>query len=293
MTKSMSELSDIYFTSIIKKTIFLQPEEIKGDINDNILKIVKKEYEGKCIEEGYVKPDSCQVTRRSLLKLVPNILSGAMYSDVRIKADICLPVKGNVFSCKIEKINKMGLMAEEGPLSIVIPRSFHKDKDVFKDMELGDTIQVEVIASRFDINWEHVDVIAQLYDPNKPKKAKVKEMKIIETENPTDILEELSDNEEDVLQEEGDELDDDEDNVLDDDNTLDDETVVDEDDEEEDEEILLDEDDLDEEGNMMGGSEYVEDEEESEEDEDSDELSEVESDLEAEEEEEGGDFEDY
>ena len=251
----MTELNKIYFTTIIKKTIILEPKFQPGNINDNILKKIKDEFEGKCIEEGYVKENSCQITKRSLLKLVPNVLNGCMYADVRIKADICLPVKGNIIECKVEKINKMGLISTEGPLSIVVPRSFHKDKDVFKDIEIGSTIMIEVIGARFEINWDHIDVISKLYNPDKQKKKKI-EMKIIETDDNTDLLEEMSDNEEIILDE------DDDDTIILDDETVDDDAeILDENSVEEEE--IYDEEDLDEEGNMVGGvqTEYSDEDE--------------------------------
>ena len=268
----MTDLHKIYFTTIIKKTIVLEPNYHSGNINDNILKKIKDEFEAKCIEEGYVKEDSCKITKRSLLKLVPNVLNGYMYTDVRIKADICLPIKGNIIDCKVEKINKMGLISTEGPLSIVVPRSFHKDKDAFKDIEIGSAIVIEVIGARFDINWDHIDVISKLYNPNQQKKKKI-DMKIIETGDNTDLLEEMSDNEDTLYEENGDE---EEDDILDDVEVLDEGTIDEEEEEEEeeeeddeeifaDEEEIFDEDNLDEEGNMVGGdhSKYSDEEDES------------------------------
>ena len=289
----MTDLSNIYFTTIVKKTVHLKPNKQRGDINDQILKYIQEEYEGICIEEGYVKPNSSKISKRTVLKLVPNILSGDMYCDVRIKAEICRPVKGNIIECSIDKINKMGLMAIEGPLNIAVPRSFHKDKDVFKDMEIGSKIKVEVIGSRFEINWDHIDVICSLYDPNKKQKKKL-EMKIIESTDNTDLLEDMSDNENDVLEDDDnvideddnviDEDDDDDDTIIDDDDTIIDDddgdgTIDDEGHAEEDvvEDVLLDEENLDEEGNMVGGDEdHTYDEEDDDDDED-DEVDEVES----------------
>jgi DNA-directed RNA polymerase subunit E'/Rpb7 len=289
----MAELNNIYFTTIIKKSIILDATQQSGDINDNILKIVKKEYEGKCIVEGYVKPDSCIVTKRSLLKLVPNILSGTMYTDLRIKADICLPVKGNVLNCTVDKINKMGLLAKEGPLIIAVPRSFHKDKDVFKDIQVGSKIKIEIIDSRFEINWDHIDVIAQLYDPTKHKKKK-SDIKIIQSdENSVDLL---AENEPETVEvpEEGegdgadeigaDEIEDEEieeiedldEDLAEDDDILEDDVDDDQDqDQDPDPDQLLDEEQIDDEGNMLGGGQVAG--EDNDEDEDEDEES---SDLE-------------
>src|SRR3990172_7475833 len=102
--------TNIYFVSVIKKSIVIEPKKQTTQLHETIHNLVKQEYEGKCIEEGYVKPGSTHITKRSLLKTVPNNFGAYMYVDVRIKAEICRPVKGNVIECTVEKINKMSLM---------------------------------------------------------------------------------------------------------------------------------------------------------------------------------------
>jgi len=244
---------NIYFTSIIKKSIIIEPKKQNTQLHDTIHQLVKQEFEGKCIEEGFVKLGSTHITKRSLLKTVPNNFGANMYVDVRIKADICRPVKGNVIECTVEKINKMGLMAIAGPLSIVVPRNFHSNKDAFKDIDIKSVIQIEVIGARYEINWDHIDVIAKLYDNQKQKKKKMSTtdtIKIIETDEPdVDVLETLSDGGE---EEEVDEVvDDDVDEIIDEEQVG---GGDEEEGEEEDEkEIILDEEVVDEEGNMLGG----------------------------------------
>jgi DNA-directed RNA polymerase subunit E'/Rpb7 len=249
---------NIYFTSIIKKSIIIEPKKQNTQLHDTIHQLVKQEFEGKCIEEGFVKPGSTHITKRSLLKTVPNNFGANMYVDVRIKADICRPVKGNVIECTVEKINKMGLMAIAGPLSIVVPRNFHSNKDAFKDIDIKSVIQIEVIGARYEINWDHIDVIAKLYDNQKHKKKKMSTtdtIKIIETDEPdVDVLETLSEGGE---EEEVDDVVEDDADADDIDEIIDEEQVgggdEEDGDEEDEKEIILDEEVVDEEGNMLGG----------------------------------------
>jgi len=196
---------NIYFTSIIKKSIIIEPKKQHVPLQDTIHSLIKQEFEGKCIEEGFIKSGSTHIIKRSLLKTVPNNFGANMYVDVRFKAEVCRPVKGNIIECTVEKINKMGLLATSGPLSVVIPRNFHSNKDAFKDIDIKSVIQIEVIGSRFEINWDHIDVIAKLYSHDNPKLKKKKttntntdEIKVIDTPDDddagVDLLDTVSDN---------------------------------------------------------------------------------------------------
>jgi len=288
------DVNNIFFTTIIKKAIVIEPNKQNQNLRAEIDRLVKEEFEGKCIEEGYVSPGTLQITKRSLLQLVPNNFSGSMYTNVRMKAKICKPVKGNVVECEVEKINKMGLLAIYPPLSVIIPRSFHPNKDAFKDIEIGDKIKVEVIGTRFEINWDHIDVIARLYNPSKSDfKKKKTDIKIIESTGPqVDLLEDMSDISD--LDDDGSDVAINEDEIIDDDTaTIDEEElVIDEDDdilEDVDDDLIdediIDEDDMDE-LEMAGGNdsdmdEYKDnDNDEAELDEDEDEDEDDEDDLE-------------
>jgi len=247
----------------------LNPKKQNSNLHDTIHNLIKQDFEGKCIEEGYIKPGSSHITKRSLLKIVPNTFGANMYVDVRIKVEICHPVKGNIIECTIEKINKMGLMAVAGPLSIVIPRNFHSNKDAFKDIDIKSVIQIEIIGARYEINWDHIDVIAKLYDNHKKKKTvgihnADDELKIIETDEPVvDVLENLSDTEGTIEEVE---------DIEEDYNGEDDEIIDEVDDAADDEdvegaggegvggaeaEVILDEENIDDEGNMVGGTAIV------------------------------------
>ena len=265
---------NIYFISVIKKSIIIEPKKQTVPLQDTIHNLIKQEFEGKCIEEGYVKPGSTHIIKRSLLKTVANNFGANMYVDARIKAEICRPVKGNIIECTVEKINKMGLLATTGPLSIVIPRNFHSNKDAFKDIDIKSVIHVEVVGARFEINWDHIDVIAKLYDNQKNKKKKMPindEIKIIDTPNSDiDVLDTLSDNEGVIDVEEDIDADADADELDD---------VIDEEEGENDEEgedgekdEVLDEEVVDDEGNMVGGvndkTQILEDSDEEDEEED-------------------------
>ena len=57
----------IYETKILSEIIQLQPKFTNSfDISEVILKFLKKKVEGKCISEGFIKPDSTEIVSRGL-----------------------------------------------------------------------------------------------------------------------------------------------------------------------------------------------------------------------------------
>ena len=51
----------LYARSLITRRISLLITNIGSNLQDNIEKFIALHYEGKCIVEGYVKPDSCKI----------------------------------------------------------------------------------------------------------------------------------------------------------------------------------------------------------------------------------------
>ena len=57
---------------------------------------------------------------------------------------------------------KMGILAENHPLTIVLARQHHSDIDAFEIVEVNDVIQVKIIGKRFELNDEQITAIGKL-----------------------------------------------------------------------------------------------------------------------------------
>jgi hypothetical protein len=66
-------------------------------------------------------------------------------------------------------MNKLGLLAELGPLMIIIPKEIHNNKDVFKDIKIGDEIELLIIGKTFELNSKKISVYAKLNLSGSPK----------------------------------------------------------------------------------------------------------------------------
>ena len=252
--------NDIYFHTQINRRVSLNPRFLDLDFAKYIEKIVKNNVEGRCIREGYVVPGTTIVLERSMGNLNNNQFNGNIIYDVKIGVKICNIPVNSVVKAPIIKINKLGLLAELGPLMIIVPKEIHSNKDAFKDIKIGDEIELLIIGKTFELNSKKISVYARLSTggANKMKitarkgekntqntvnkvvdasifyKNEPVEEKEEENEETLDKIDEDEDNEEEDSEEE-----DDEENNSDVNEELEDDGELEEDDEEDEEEDEL------------------------------------------------------
>ena len=249
--------NDIYFHTQINRRVSLNPRFLDMDFAKYIEKIVKNNVEGRCIREGYVVPGTTIVLERSMGNLNNNQFNGNIIYDVKIGVKICNIPVNSVVKAPIIKMNKLGLLAELGPLMIIVPKEIHSNKDAFKDIKIGDEIELLIIGKTFELNSKKISVYARL-STGGASKMKItarkgekntqnmankvvdtsifyKDEPVEETEETLDKVYEDEDSEEEDSEEEDDEEDQDINEELEDDGELDDEEEEDE--EEEDDEL--------------------------------------------------------
>ncbi len=161
-------MNDIYFTTLLKTTIEFNSKHIRN-VDNYILDYMKNNYENKCTIEGFIKDDSIQIKKRSCLNCNTNNFSGLISCDIEYIADICKPVTNNIIKCKVIQINKMGIIATNGPIEIVIPYELHNTNEahtIFKNININNDIQVLVLKSKFKINDTKIQVIGKLFTKN-------------------------------------------------------------------------------------------------------------------------------
>jgi DNA-directed RNA polymerase subunit E'/Rpb7 len=154
--------NDIYFHTQINRRVSLNPRFLDADFVKYIEKIVKNNVEGRCIREGYVVPGTTIVLERSMGNLNNNQFNGNILYDVKIGVKICNIPMNSVVKAPIIKMNKLGLLAELGPLMIIVPKEIHNNKDVFKDIKIGDEIELLIIGKTFELNSKKISVYAKL-----------------------------------------------------------------------------------------------------------------------------------
>lgn len=258
--------NNLFFETLICQQVILEAKQIGKDFENVLYNNLVKITEGKCKYEGYINPKSVKIIERSIGRLLPNKFRGDMVFDIKYKADVCNPVKGDVLNCTVIKKNNMGIMAKNGPLLIILPNDIHTNKKLIESIQINDVISISVIGKKYDINNDHIDVVARLAEDIPKKNLSNTVTKIVKTKTISEQKNTNNNNNEQNGGEYSSDMDDfaipDEDDEFED---IDKENAVHEDDEEEDDEEDDDEDDEDDE------DEDDEDDEE-EDDEDSDDI---------------------
>lgn len=158
-----NNLSDELFNEfILKERIIIEPKELNHKINITLEQKLKEKIEEKCISEGYVKKDSIEILKIGLGELKGSQFNGNMSYELLYKAHICNPKIGQTLKAKVKFIKKIGILAYNGPLNIIIGKEFHSDVSLFDDINPDDVLEVQVIASKFSLNDKEIKVIANL-----------------------------------------------------------------------------------------------------------------------------------
>ena len=186
----------ICFESVANDKIALMPSEI-SEINsppvykliDEILeKKIKKKLEGKCNANGLVIKNSIRVMSRDMGFIPKEHFNGSMVYHVSFKMTLCNPNNGVVLPCSVVGKNKMGIICNlipynsddtngknadavikqfrKFPMVINIPKDIHSEEDMhyFEDIQLNQTIYIEVVGKKFEMQDRQMSVTGRLSD---------------------------------------------------------------------------------------------------------------------------------
>ena len=168
----------IYSRSKIHKNIILPITSIGNNIQSVIEKNIKQMYEGICIVEGYIKPNSTKIITYS-----SGLIKGdTILFDVVFECDVCFPVEGMHISCIAKNITKAGIRAESAiekpsPIVVFIARDHNYSNNYFSEIKEGDKFNARVIGQRFELKDKYISIIAEIINPkNDYKKGKSKDL---------------------------------------------------------------------------------------------------------------------
>lgn len=158
----------VYMRSVLNMKVILSITEIGKTIKQNLESKIVSKIGGKCISDGYIKPNSIKLISYS---------SGSIASDiiefhVIFECMVCMPVEGMLMECTCKTVTKAGIHAnvidDEGnkPVTVFIARDHHHIDDRFQSIKENTRLTVKVIGIRFELNDLGICVIAKLTDVN-------------------------------------------------------------------------------------------------------------------------------
>ena len=144
-------------------------ENFKNSIDNIAIQKIKYNFEGKCIGNGYILPESVKLIERSNI-LFPHESLQIYYSlNVKYSYKICNPNPGVKLKCKIVTKNKIGLLGRlnhnNSPLVILIPDDLcfeERHKEIIQNSDIGDIIDIIVVGKKFEQNDRKITVIGEL-----------------------------------------------------------------------------------------------------------------------------------
>lgn len=173
----------IYMKNMLVKQIHLPLIGLGNNLNYILETIISKQIGGKCVQEGYIKPNSIKILTYSN----GNINGNYIVFKVIFECLVCSPVEGMHINAVVKNITKAGIRAEtldeNSPLVIFIARDHHYKMPYFSSLKLNDKIKVRVIGQRFELEDTYISVIAELIEPYTEK---IKRPKIILPEDEED-----------------------------------------------------------------------------------------------------------
>lgn len=163
-----------YIKSVLYTRVWLSITEIGSNLKRNLERMIVAKTEGKCLVEGFIRPNSVSVLAYS---------SGKIKGDqvefmVTYQCSICHPVSGMIVECTCKTITKAGIHAivEDvvgtktiNPVVIFVARDHHLNNYMFDNVKEGASLQVRVVGIRFELNDPHICAIGKLVDSSTEK----------------------------------------------------------------------------------------------------------------------------
>jgi DNA-directed RNA polymerase subunit E'/Rpb7 len=166
--KKQNDLSSIYFRCLINKNVLLPITTIGDNLKQTLENKISDEYEGKCIQEGFIKKKST-----SIINFSSGLLQGNNVSfHVVFECQCCFPVEGMLIECIAKNITKAGIRAEyahetPSPIVVFVARDHHYASESFSKIKEQDKFLVRVIGQRFNLNDKYISIIGEIKSDNK------------------------------------------------------------------------------------------------------------------------------
>lgn len=174
--KQETKIYGVYNQSILSKKIHLSITEVGKNIKKILEEKASDMFQGKCIAEGFIKPDSISILSHSA-----GVVDGELIEiQVIFVCMICCPVEGTLVECTTKTITKAGIHAtctdKDGtvPLTVFIARDHHNTNSYFNNMKEDTQITARIIGVRYELNDPFICAIASLNNKTYEKEQRPK-----------------------------------------------------------------------------------------------------------------------
>ena len=159
---------------LLTTTIQINSSDIYRTKNiDGLIKYrLKEQLEGVCGKYGYVVKDSISIVKRSIGKAVTHNEESKVEYNLTYKMKVISPCISEIFTCKIDSITKMGIIAymkmedeelnniQKSPILFIVPQEYIED-----DISLftkDQTINIEIVQKRIKYRMKQIQVVGKI-----------------------------------------------------------------------------------------------------------------------------------
>jgi DNA-directed RNA polymerase subunit E'/Rpb7 len=160
----MSEPTSLYSKAILSKPVSIPFTMIGSNIREILQKQLVESFEGKCIKEGFMRPNSIEIlTYSSGVCKHHNIMFQVTFSCV-----VCFPVEGMKVRISITNITKAGVRGKSrdpySPIDVFIARDHNINNLSYQNAKLDDELFVVIVGQRYELYDKVIAVIADIAD---------------------------------------------------------------------------------------------------------------------------------
>ena len=155
-----------YISSILNMKIVLPIVDVSKNIKQNLERMIVSKTEGRCIVEGFIRPQSVHILTYSSGK----VLAGLVEFQVTFECMVCHPVDGMLVEAICKTVTKAGIHTEvidkngNVPITVFIARDHHINNHKFEKVVENAKLVVSVIGIRFELNDSNICAIGKLVD---------------------------------------------------------------------------------------------------------------------------------
>jgi DNA-directed RNA polymerase subunit E'/Rpb7 len=174
LVRDERKIYGVYLQSVLTMKVIVPITNVGKNMKQNLEKIISKKTEGKCIAEGFIKPNSVKVIRYSS----GNINNENVEFQTVFECLVCHPVEGMLIECETKTITKAGIHAEvtdetgSVPITVFVARDHHFTDKHFSEIKENMKILVRVIGVRFELNDPYICVIGKYLEKKVDEKKK-------------------------------------------------------------------------------------------------------------------------
>lgn len=142
--------------SFFETKVALTAKDMGQDIKNLDLLLeskIRAQFEGRCSRNGYVLPNSVKLLSRSIGMIEKGRFTGDIIFYTEAESRVLQPPDGVIVEGEVTRKNKMGIYVNyKDAIRIMIPRDLHIGDDDFEAIQVGETVEVEIKKSRYQVN---------------------------------------------------------------------------------------------------------------------------------------------